>query len=102
MSTPYFEEQDRLRREMAATPEGKFLAEIHMDYYDTESAARRVAEHAVKRLGEQRERMEQAVRFLETLAAEMESAAKGSGFANPANIARQARRIIEALNIKPV
>lgn len=56
----------------------------------------------VKRLGEQRERMEQAVRFLETLAAEMESAAKGSGFANPANIARQARGLVETLNTEPV
>jgi len=102
MSETYFEEMARLRKEMAETPAGKLLAEIRMDYYDTESAARRVAEHAAERLATEREKMRQSAEFLETLAAEMEAASKGSGFANPANIARQARSLIETLNTEPV
>lgn len=32
------------------TPAGKLLSEIGMDYYDTESCARRVAEYAARKL----------------------------------------------------
>ncbi len=38
------------RAEMRKTPAGQLLDRIGLDYYDTESTARRVAEHAAKEL----------------------------------------------------
>lgn len=48
-------EQQELRQTLRNTPEGQFLWSMGLDYYDTESVARRVAEHAVKQLAEARE-----------------------------------------------
>ena len=42
--------EDQLRREMRNTPAGQFLWSMGRDYYDTESAARRVAEEAAERI----------------------------------------------------
>jgi len=45
-------QESELRLKMRETPEGQFLGSTGLDYYDTESSARRVAEKAVSRIAE--------------------------------------------------
>jgi hypothetical protein len=42
--------EDDVRAQQNAEPWGKFLIEMGLDPYNTESMARRVAEHAAKRI----------------------------------------------------
>lgn len=44
-----------IRTEMRETPAGQLLSRMGLDYYDTESTARRVAEHAAEELETLRE-----------------------------------------------
>ena len=41
---------EQIRKEMRETPAGQLLARMGCDYYDTESSARRVAEHAAEEI----------------------------------------------------
>lgn len=43
-------DHEEQRLAMRNTPEGQFLWSMGMDYYDTESSARRVAEEAVRQI----------------------------------------------------
>ncbi len=52
------------RYQMRATPEGKLLLRAGFEPYDTETSARRVAEHAVKELAEWRAALERAMPWL--------------------------------------
>lgn len=50
--------ETQVRAEQRATPAGQFLSSMGMEYYDTESCARRVAEQAAKQLAEHRKTIE--------------------------------------------
>lgn len=52
MNPPDYEDETtkRLREEARQTPAGQLLARMGMDYWDTESCARRVAEHAAEEI----------------------------------------------------
>lgn len=52
------EREKQLRLEHRNTPAGKLLWSMGMDWWDTESSARRVAEHAAERIAELEARLE--------------------------------------------
>lgn len=52
-------DNENVRKMMNESPAGKFLANMGMEYYNTESAARRVAEKAVEEIEKLKTQLEE-------------------------------------------